>query len=220
VTPEQVRAELAGDLAPSTLVLGSGAGVLVSGVCAGHGWAYRDGLNAEAARQVRDEAWFSPLDGLRVTALCMDGASARVQNMLLKTLEEPPAGTRFVLAAGAWPLPTVVSRCRVLVLGQAVADAEVPDDRDLAAVGSALRMARAGERPALARAIRAWSPACPVLLVTWAAEAASGRWAVFSPGFAAGTGQDQAVRLLAELSRWGTARIGLQVALDRVLGPE
>jgi len=219
VTPDQVLAELAGDLPSATLVLGPGAGALVFEACADRGWTFRWDLNAAAARQVRDEAQMLPPSGLRVMVLSLENASVQVQNMLLKILEEPPASTRFVLAAESRPLPTVVSRCRVLVLGREAAG-ESPDPKDKAAVAAALRAARSGQPALLAQALRNWVPAQAGLLAVWAAEAVSGRWAVFGPDAVPGVSSGQALRLLTELARYQGTRLGTLVALQEVFSPE
>ena len=218
MTPEQVLAELAGELPPATLVLGPGAGALVLGACAVHGWPFRFDLNAAAARDIRDNAWWASR-GARVTALNLDGASAQVQNMLLKTLEEPPDCTRFVLAAARRPLPTVVSRCRVLVAARE-AGPEPADSRDKAAVASVVRAARSGQAALLAQNLRGWLPAQAQLLAVWAAEAVSGQWKVFGPDIAPGVSPEQALRLLTELARYPGARLGTRVALEAVFSGE
>lgn len=216
MTPDQVRAALTGELPPATLVLGPGARGLVLGTLPEHGW--RD-LDAAAARQIRAEAYLAAPSGLRVIVVCLYGASAQVQNMLLKVLEEPPPSTRFVLAAEERPLPTVVSRCRVLVLGLQ-GDRQVPDGRDVAAVGTALKAVLSGQTALLAQTVRAWLPVHAALLTQWAAEAASGCWRDFGPDFAPGVSPDRALRLLAELRAREGTRLGPLVALDRVFAGE
>jgi hypothetical protein len=217
VTPEQARAALAGDLPPATLLLGPGAGAVLFEACADRGWEFRWDLNAEAARQVRAEAWIAPAAGVRVLALCLDKAGEQVQNMLLKVLEEPPDTARFVLASAARPLPTVASRCRVLVLGGEDGPAPL-DPRDSAAVSAAVRAARTRQPGRLAEAVRGWQPEHARLLRAWAAEAATGQWKQFSPDFAPGAGPREAVRLLAELSRYPGTRLGPLLALEAVFG--
>lgn len=217
MTPDQVLAELAGSLPPATLVLGPGSWPLVT-LAAGPEWLLRYDLSAGDARQVRESVWLLPCGNLRVVALCLDKASQQVQNMLLKILEEPPASTRFVLAAESRPLPTVLSRCRVLVLGGGPA-AEPPDARDKAAVAAVLRAARSGQAALLARSLRDWLPAQARLLGQWAAEAASGQWRVFGPDTAPGVSPEQAMRLLAELARYAGTRLGALAALSAVFSP-
>jgi hypothetical protein len=214
MTPEQVLAELAGDLPPATLVLGPGAWPLVT-LAAGPEWLLRHDLAAGDAREVRESAWLLPCGTVRVVALCLDKASVQVQNMLLKALEEPPPGTRFVLAAGKRPLPTVVSRCRVLVVGSEAAQ-EPADSKDKAAVATALRAARSGQASLLAQNLRNWLPAHARLLTVWAAEAVSGQWRVFDAGTAPGVSAEQAMRLLTELARYPGAKLGTMTALDTV----
>lgn len=214
MTPEQVIAELAGDLAPATLVLGPGSWPLVTRA-AGSEWLTGGDLSPADVRQLRENVWLLPARGVRVVALCLDKASEQVQNMLLKLLEEPPDSTRLVLAAERRPLPTVVSRCRVLVTGQEVAG-EAADPRDKAAVATALRAARSGQAVLLAQALRNWLPVQAKLLAVWAAEAASGQWKVFDASTAPGVSADQAVRLLTELARYPGAKLSALVALETV----
>lgn len=228
MTPDQVRAALAGELSPPILVTGSGAAALVFYACADRGWEFRFDLDAAAARQVREEAYLAPPSGLRVIALNLDGASDRVQNMLLKVLEEPPGATRFVLAASERPLATVASRCRVLVLGLTVPEAVNATAEDVAAVGTAIRAARARLPSLLYETVRGWwknaaqgrLPEPVRLLPAWAAEAATGRWRVFSPDLAPGVSPKLAVRLLAELSRHPGSRLAPAVALETVFSQE
>jgi DNA polymerase III, delta subunit len=214
MTPDQVIAELAGDLPPATLVLGPGSWPLVT-LAAGPEWLLRHDLSAGEARQVRESVWLLPCGGVRVVALCLDKVTAQGQNMLLKVLEEPPPGTRFVLAAESRPLPTVVSRCRVLVVGQ-VAAGQDADPRDRAAVATVLRAARSGQSALLAQTLRNWLPVQAKLLTVWAAEAASGQWKVFDTGTAPGVSAEQAMRLLTELARYPGAKLGALVALESV----
>jgi hypothetical protein len=217
MTPEQVIAGLAGDLPPATLVLGPGSWSLVTRA-AGPDWITGSGLSAGDVRQLRENVWLLPSRGVRVAGLCLDGASAQVQNMLLKVLEEPPPGTRFVLAAESRPLPTVVSRCRVLVLGGE--DAREPASaQDKTAVATVIRAARSRQTALLAQNLRNWVPAQARLLAVWAGEAASGRWVVFGPDTVPGVSPGQALRLLAELARYQPTRLGVLVALDAVFSP-
>lgn len=219
MTPEQVLAELAGELPPATLVLGPGAWDVVDGPAGLGADIHHRSLTAELARDVCAVAAWMPTGDRRVIALNLDGASTQVQNMLLKVLEGPPASTRFVLAAESRPLPTVLSRCRVLVLGREVAG-ELPDPKDMAAVASALRVARSGRTALLAQNLRGWLPATAKLLNLWAAEAASGRWRVFGPETAPGVSSGQAMRLLAELARYPGTRLGPLAALQAAFSPE
>jgi hypothetical protein len=219
VTPEQVTAELAGDLPSATLVLGPGAWELLKSAGAMRPeWLYRWDLDASCARVIRSEAWRRAPGAFRVNVLQVDGTSAQVQNMLLKVLEEPPGCTKFVLAATVRPLSTVVSRCRVLVLGQEAVSLPA-DSRDKAAVATALRAARSGQAALLAQTLRNWLPVQAKLLSVWAAEAVSGQWQVFDAGIAPGVSTEQAMRLLTELARYPGAKIGTLVALEAVFSP-
>ena len=216
MTPEQVQARLAYDLPPATLVLGPRAWQEVCRCARGH-WMLQPDLDARTTRMLSGLAWLLPTSGgERVMALNLAGASTQVQNMLLKTLEEPPESTRFVLAAEKPPLPTVMSRCRVLQLGGRLDDPPSPEDAAL--VASVLRAARTGNTALAARAVREWSPRHAALLSRWAAEAASGRWRAFSAAAVPGVSASQARQLLTELSRYPGARNGPLAALSQVFG--
>jgi DNA polymerase III, delta subunit len=219
VTPEQVRAELAGDLPPATLVLGPGAWAVVDGPSGLRADNHHQRLDAALTRDICAAAAWAPRHGRQVFALCLDGASTQVQNMLLKVLEEPPPGTRFVLAAEARPLDTVVSRCRVLVLGAESAE-DLVDPKDKAAVTAVLRAARSGQSALLTQNLRGWQPVHARLLSVWSAEAVSGRWEVFGPDSVPGVSSSQAMRLLTELSLFPGARLGPMAALSAVFQVE
>lgn len=215
MTPDQVRAQLAADLPPATLVVGPGAWRLVSAAADVPGWLMKWDLSAADARQVRESAWLLTPDGdARIVAIGLDGTSHHVQNMLLKVLEETGPETRFVLAAESRPLATVVSRCRVLALGGVTGGDAAPDD--VAQVTAALRAARTGNMALTARAVREWRAPHAVLLALWAAEAMSGRWHTFSASSVPGVSVVQAQNLLVELSRYPGARTAPLAALSQV----
>lgn len=79
-------------------------------------------IRIEQVREVVDRAGYRPFEGRRRVVI-VDGADAMVdaaQNALLKTLEEPPSASMFVLVS-AMPdalLPTVLSRCPRLRFGE------------------------------------------------------------------------------------------------------
>lgn len=75
-------------------------------------------LDAAAARTVVQFAGSAmPARPFKVAILDLTGASEQAQNVLLKVLEEPPPGIRFILLSSRRPLPTIVSRCVVYRLG-------------------------------------------------------------------------------------------------------
>jgi DNA polymerase III delta subunit-like protein len=226
MTPEQVRAHLAGSLPPATLVRGADAWELAASAAA-PGWQLRADLDMAAVREVLAAAYLLPSAAdARVYLMSLDGASAMVQNALLKVLEEPLPTSRFVLsaAADAMVLPTIASRCRLLPLARSRASVAF-DARARGAVAAAIDAAREGRHAELAALVRGWWSESPLagqsrpphlhLLEAWAAEAASGRWARFDPGFAPGVRPAQALRLLGELARCPGARLGPTTALDR-----
>jgi DNA polymerase III, delta subunit len=212
MTPEQAREFLGGRLPPALLLLGPG-GWDLGAELHGDGFVV-DALTAASARDVRARAQYQPLSGELVIRVQLDGAAPLAQNILLKTLEEPPDWARFILCATRSPLPTVASRCEIITLA---GGAGLPaDTRSKTLVCTAIRAARTGAPGLLAQAVRGWEPDQARLLRTWATEAASGRWQVFGPDSAPGVTQGQALRVLAELSRLAGSRLAPHVALDRV----
>ena len=87
-------------------------------------------IKIEQIRDVVDRAGYRPFEGRRRVVI-IDDAEAMVdaaQNALLKTLEEPPQASVFVLVSSMPDslLPTVLSRCQRLRFGELSA-AEVAD---------------------------------------------------------------------------------------------
>src|SRR5688572_23563558 len=83
-------------------------------------------IKIEQVRDVIDKAGFRPFEGRRRVVI-VDEADALVvpaQNALLKTLEEPPSASVFVLVSSIPDalLPTVVSRCPRLRFGTLAAN--------------------------------------------------------------------------------------------------
>jgi hypothetical protein len=112
-----------------------------------------DGLTAALARNVVALSARAPMGTLRLVQIRLDGSTTTALNALLKTLEEPPEHTRFLLTSSAPTLPTVTSRCQIFRFG-------LLDEQDLTAIcrahgmdaAAAARAARLGRgqvRPAL-----------------------------------------------------------------------
>ncbi|MBE5785099.1 MAG: hypothetical protein E7330_04790, partial [Clostridiales bacterium] len=79
-------------------------------------------MRMDDVRELQAELQQRPLDDAMRCILIEEahGMSVAVQNALLKTLEEPPAATLFLLTGNIRAvLPTVASRCSVLHLGSA-----------------------------------------------------------------------------------------------------
>jgi hypothetical protein len=218
VTPDEVTLAVCHSRSAAVLVLGPG------------GWELLDRLRdviplhsvyaalaADDVRVLREELWMAS-ERTRTVAVNLNGASERVQNMLLKALEDPPGQVRFVLASAVRPLPTVVSRCWAVTLGREAAASGLPEPADVAEVGTALRTA--ADQPAmLAAALRGILPAQVRLLARWASEAATGRWQTFGPDFAPDIDPVRAQALVAELARWDGTRLGPLVALRKAFSP-
>lgn len=100
-------------------------------------------IKIDQIRALKKELSYSPVEGgWRVVLLAdvhLTMARAEVANSLLKTLEEPPAQTVFILTAveAAGILPTIISRCQVVpfyplavdVLAEALVADDLPADR-------------------------------------------------------------------------------------------
>lgn len=79
-------------------------------------------IKIDQVREAIDRAAYRPFEGRRRVVIVddADALNAEAQNALLKTLEEPPAASSFVLVT-ARPdmlLPTVLSRCQRLRFGR------------------------------------------------------------------------------------------------------
>lgn len=170
-SPAVVRQALSGELPPVTLLVGEPASDLLGlarllvtahGVHPGEVLQVAGvPLDAAAARAVAAYAGVQPLGRLKAVIAVLDGSSEQAQNILLKTLEEPPDSVRFLLIATRPPLDTVVSRARVFRVRPRPAPApEVPDEAR-ARAGAAVRAALAQDPQLFALSFRAWDEKCP-----------------------------------------------------------
>src|SRR5262245_40277656 len=82
----------------------------------------RASIKIDPVRAVLDQTGFRPFEGKRRVVLIRDADTleAAAQNALLKSLEEPPPGTMFILttAIPGQLLPTVRSRCMRMRFGR------------------------------------------------------------------------------------------------------
>lgn len=192
-------------------------------------------IKIEQVRDVIDRAGYRPFEG-RVRLVVIDEADALVppaQNALLKTLEEPPSASMFVLVSSLPDalLPTVQSRCPRLRFGAlsaneiaqvlihdrgyteaeahaAAADAEGSVAVALAAEAADLADARESARQVLERAARTTDPARRVDLAKLLAPA--GR----TPGAAERDQLSVHLRALASLLRdLGILATGIDASL-------
>ena len=116
----------------------------------------RTALGVDQARRAIAGASLRAVEG-RLKVFIFDEASTMTEaaaNALLKTLEEPPAGTVFIIVAESEDdLPaTVASRCRIIRFGR-VSDADLADalaDRGVEADRAAMTARIAGGSPGLA----------------------------------------------------------------------
>jgi hypothetical protein len=112
--------DLARDLPRVTLLLGpegTGKWVLAHVLADRVGYPQRDTywskgpLRAEHVRAALTFCRTAALGPLgKLVMLCLDNAQEGSQTALLKILEEPPDGVKFIITAGHPPLPTIVSR--------------------------------------------------------------------------------------------------------------
>lgn len=216
MTPEAARELLTRYLPQAVLLLGHGSGELATELGRVYGVAdeYRP-LTADGARQLRDQVQFVPARPPDVYLVGLDGGSVPAQNMLLKTLEEPPSWARLIVASTLPPLKTVMSRCHVVPLGDSGRQVEI-DQKIKSQVGLAIKAARQGSRELQAQAMRGWSPEHVRYLQAWGMEAVSGRWTWYTADFAPGVTPDQALELLRVLAAYLPSKLAAQVALASV----
>lgn len=77
----------------------------------------REKLTADAVRQLLNFVSRSSFGNGKWVQLRLDGAQEGVLAILLKTLEEPPSSTRFVLTSAEPVLATIISRAHVYRMG-------------------------------------------------------------------------------------------------------
>jgi hypothetical protein len=232
---EAVRQELAKNDFQTVLLLGPesvGKRVigreLVSSGPRGHAYLEIQDLTAAGAREVQQ--FIATGRAPKWVLIDLDSATEATQNILLKTLEEPPANVRFILVGSRPPLPTIVSRCVVFRVGvlptaqveevmvqqgmdPAVARKQAPlgggrvrpamegvSSQSRSRVSAVLRACAETDAGKLDTALAEWDAEDHELLGRWAAEAAVGRWRVFDRAFAPGVDQRFARALLGALA--------------------
>lgn len=158
----------------------------------------------------------------RLSVIGLDAASPQAQNALLKILEEPPGGMRFILHATRPVLPTVASRAQHYQLGHLREHAGTDTDprvRDQVLALVAALAAR--DRAAAGRALAGWREDHHRLLGIWLVETATRRWRCFSAADAAGLADDPARvwALLRAVNALPAARsrLGVRAALEPFL---
>lgn len=207
----QVRKALEEHLPPVTLLLGNPYEMesLARDILSGHGISasdisYSRKLSVEAARLLVGAVAHNPFGALKAVVLRLDGMSEQSQNVLLKTLEEPPAHVRFILISDRPPIATILSRSQVYGFGVVVV-ADAPEGSTRAKVSQAVRAAMSGDVQLLCMAFRDWDERCSAELRDWAlAQARPARARVNAPG--PDVEPHQAMTVLTTLSRHARAR--------------
>lgn len=173
--PAEVYTALEGDLPPAVLLLGprlNDTGYLSRKVLLNHrvhpaDLAHIRRLTADYSRDLVAFAGTAPYGPYKAVVVCTDGASEQAQNILLKTLEEPPESLRFILYGTTEPLPAVVSRCQVFRLGSSERQEPEPGSAQ-GKVAAAVRAAKSSNPVLLAEALRAWDDDAHAALSVWA----------------------------------------------------
>ena len=115
----------------------------------------RRNITIAQIRALQKRLTTKPSTGMRRAVIIdtVDDLEQGASNALLKSLEEPPAGTVFLLVAHypARLLPTIRSRCRLLRFGRAKAGHDGGEDADLARAVLALTATPTGDAQALQR---------------------------------------------------------------------
>ena len=209
------------DLPPATLLLGPDLEVMLDAVYRAVKKVHRvhrsdvlapRHVSAGDARNIVRFAQVAPFGPVKVIIAVLDGSTPQAQNILLKVLEESPDTARFILVATQRPLPTVVSRCRVVIVQDAQPETD-PDSQVASQVAAALTAASAADLRGLDAALKDWGDAHQVVLSLLLAEAAAGR------DGAVRVTPAQARKLLGALARFAGAhpRLATHAALVTVL---
>lgn len=107
-----------------------------------------DGLSVDTMRAALEQLLYVPTEGVCRVYLIdnADALSVLVQNVMLKSLEEPPENTVFLLIGNALEslLPTVRSRCVTIRTGYAGEDADAEKTNSRAFVRAFLEKDRRG----------------------------------------------------------------------------
>ena len=131
-------------------------------------------LTALGARTLISYASVVPFGPFKAFILRMDEASEQAQNIMLKALEEPPPFARFILLASrSRPLPTIMSRCQVIIVPAAEQHAE-PSGKVAAQVRAALKAAAAADLAGLDASLAGWGAEHQAVLEAMLTEAAVG----------------------------------------------
>lgn len=163
-------------LRPEAQALAEGAGIVDDDTRASGDKARKAPSREIRVEQVRAlETWVSTAThrgGVRVVLLYpAEALNSIAANALLKLLEEPPAGTIFLLVADAPDrlLPTLVSRCRRLPLPAPGAEQARQWLSDAGVSPAQAYLDACGGAPLAAwRLHQSGAPACPAWLAQWA----------------------------------------------------
>jgi len=92
-------------------------------------------LGIEEIRNVQKKIFLKPFKGEKKAIILQKAhlATIEAQNALLKILEEPPANTRIIVLASSKEafLPTILSRCKIIVLDKPVTSHQKYDESDI-----------------------------------------------------------------------------------------
>jgi hypothetical protein len=116
-------------------------------------------LTADIARQVVAEATQQPAGDFLGFIINLTGSSETAQRVLLKTVEEPPQTSRFILLSDKPPLGPLHFRCRGYLVHDPDGEPAVDGNAD-AAAAAAVRAALTRDPAVLADALRPWGESC------------------------------------------------------------
>lgn len=117
----------------------------------------------------------------KVVVIELDNATFHAQNRLLRVLEAPPPGCRFILIASRDPLSAVVSRSRVYRIAPEEPSSGGMDGEVIAAVEAAIKAASECDPGVLCAALRSWADKDKgerylAGLSEWARKTGDGSW--------------------------------------------
>lgn len=157
-------------------------------------------LTVEKAKHIRRIAILAPTGTMRVIIIDLNYASAMATATLLKSLEEVPSTTRFILLSADMPNMTIASRATTYMLSLDGENQIAKNKEKSEGYSLTLKVVEAfkerDENLLLSLATR-WTEEATDSLQSWCAEAITGRWRRFDSKHA--LDQKLALRILMVL---------------------
>lgn len=133
-------------------------------------------LSSESSGYVHKFCTTSPFGDFKLANVNLDGSSGRVQNSLLRLLENSSNKLKFVLFSTSEVLNTLESRSQIFVATEDV----LLYSKARGKVLEALKCCLNRDRLALDKIFNTWDETAHLAFTNWAIEAVSGRYNIFS----------------------------------------